>query len=59
MGAEKLAMHFGAVLLPMFVLPSASVLAEELLYQSATRWMPFFGAGSCSGPSAYACPRPA
>jgi hypothetical protein len=32
-------MHFAAVLLLMFVLPSASVLAEKLIFQSTTGWM--------------------
>ena len=36
-------MHFAAVLLVMFLLPSASVLAEKLVFQSTTGWMSLTG----------------
>jgi hypothetical protein len=36
-------MYFVALLLLMFVIPSASVLAEKLVFQSATAWMSSVG----------------
>jgi len=36
-------MYSAAVLLLLFVLPTASVLAEKLVFQSAAGWMPLVG----------------
>lgn len=36
-------MYLGALLLLMFVLPSASVFVERLVFQSATGWLSLVG----------------
>jgi hypothetical protein len=40
---ERLSMYLGALLLLMFVLPSASVFVERLVFQSVTGWMSLVG----------------
>jgi hypothetical protein len=40
---ERLSMYLGALLLLMFVLPSASVFVERLVFQSATGWLSLVG----------------